>query len=207
MASSTPGYCTLTATARPSWVMARCTWPIDAGGDRHRVPLGEQLVGRRAQLGLDHPGRQLGRHRRRVLLQLGERVAHGLGQALVEVAGHLAELHQRALHVPERLGHLLGRAQLVRGVELGVARSGDASARRSAVRPRTRRRPSCPASPPRRCAPPSTVIAPVTGLTTRAPRLTARYVAAAAPKAPTTDRDPDRLRTGTIRTVASTFRR
>ena len=30
MASSTPGYCTLTATARPSWVMARCTWPIDA---------------------------------------------------------------------------------------------------------------------------------------------------------------------------------
>jgi hypothetical protein len=30
MASSTPGYCTLTATARPSWVIARCTWPIDA---------------------------------------------------------------------------------------------------------------------------------------------------------------------------------
>ena len=30
MASPTPGYCTFTATARPSWVMARCTWPIDA---------------------------------------------------------------------------------------------------------------------------------------------------------------------------------
>ena len=30
MASSTPGYCTFTATARPSWVIARCTWPIDA---------------------------------------------------------------------------------------------------------------------------------------------------------------------------------
>ncbi len=30
MASSTPGYCTFTATAWPSSVMARCTWPIDA---------------------------------------------------------------------------------------------------------------------------------------------------------------------------------
>ena len=30
MASPTPGYCTFTATARPSWVMARCTCPIDA---------------------------------------------------------------------------------------------------------------------------------------------------------------------------------
>ena len=30
MVSAMPGYCTLTATARPSWVIARCTWPIDA---------------------------------------------------------------------------------------------------------------------------------------------------------------------------------
>ncbi len=30
MASPTPGYCTFTATARPSLVMARWTWPIDA---------------------------------------------------------------------------------------------------------------------------------------------------------------------------------
>ena len=28
--SATPGYCTLTATAWPSAVMARCTCPIDA---------------------------------------------------------------------------------------------------------------------------------------------------------------------------------
>ena len=28
--SAMPGYCTLTATACPSAVMARCTWPIDA---------------------------------------------------------------------------------------------------------------------------------------------------------------------------------
>ncbi len=30
MVSAMPGYCTLTATARPSWVMARCTCPMDA---------------------------------------------------------------------------------------------------------------------------------------------------------------------------------
>jgi hypothetical protein len=30
MVSAMPGYCTLTATARPSWVIARCTCPIDA---------------------------------------------------------------------------------------------------------------------------------------------------------------------------------
>ena len=30
MASSTPGYWTFTATARPSRVIARCTWPIEA---------------------------------------------------------------------------------------------------------------------------------------------------------------------------------
>ena len=30
MASPTPGYCTFTATGRPSVVTARCTWPIDA---------------------------------------------------------------------------------------------------------------------------------------------------------------------------------
>ena len=29
-ASATPGYCTLTTTASPSSVVARCTWPIDA---------------------------------------------------------------------------------------------------------------------------------------------------------------------------------
>ena len=30
MVSAMPGYCTLTATARPSWVIARCTCPIEA---------------------------------------------------------------------------------------------------------------------------------------------------------------------------------
>ena len=29
-AGPAPGYCTLTATSRPSFQTARCTWPIDA---------------------------------------------------------------------------------------------------------------------------------------------------------------------------------
>ncbi len=51
-------------------------------------------------------------------LELRELLAHRLGQALVEVARHLADLHQRALHVAERVGDLLRRPQLVLGVEL-----------------------------------------------------------------------------------------
>ena len=30
IAWATPGYCTFTATSRPSGSAARCTWPIDA---------------------------------------------------------------------------------------------------------------------------------------------------------------------------------
>ena len=117
MASSTPGYCTFTATARPSRVMARCTWPIDAAAIGTGSHSANTSVGIAAQLGPDHAGGQLGAHRRGVGLQLGQGVAHVLGQALVEVAGHLAELHERALHLAERLGHLLGRLQLEGGVE------------------------------------------------------------------------------------------
>ena len=110
--------------------MARCTWPIDAAAIGDRVPLGEQLVGRLARARLDDASAaQLGRHRRGVLLELGERLAHRLGQPLVEVAGHLAELHQRALHVAERLGHLLGAAQLELLVERLLAGRVEANVR------------------------------------------------------------------------------
>ena len=53
-----------------------------------------------------------------VLLGLGERLADRLGQALVQIARHLADLHQRALHVAEHLGDLFGAAQLELLVEL-----------------------------------------------------------------------------------------
>ena len=117
IAAATPGYCTLTATATPSLGDRPVDLADGRGGDRNRVPLGEELVGRAAQLLLDHRRRQLAAHRRRVVLQLGQRGPEVLGQALVEVADHLAELHQGALHVPELRRHLLGRPDLVLPVQ------------------------------------------------------------------------------------------
>ena len=49
-ASATPGYWILTATARPSWRVARCTWPIDAAAKASCSKLGEQLVERLAEI-------------------------------------------------------------------------------------------------------------------------------------------------------------
>ena len=103
MATSTPGYCTFTATARPSLVRARCTCPIDAAAIGTGSHSANSLLRIGAELLPHDLGRQLGRHRRRVLLQLGQRVAHRLGQPLVEVARHLTELHQRALHADRGL--------------------------------------------------------------------------------------------------------
>ena len=40
------------------------------------------------------------------------------GQAIIEIARHLADLHQRALHVAERVGDLRGGTHLVFGFEL-----------------------------------------------------------------------------------------
>ena len=91
------------------------------GGDRLRIPLHEQLGRRPAELALDDLGGEVARHRRGRRLQRGQRLAHRLGEAVVEVAGHLADLHQRALHVAEPLGDLLGRAQLGRLRQLGAA--------------------------------------------------------------------------------------
>ena len=59
----------------------------------------------------------------RIGAELGQRLAHRLGQALVEVGGHLAQLHQGPLHVAEGGGHVLGGAHLELGVE-GLAPLG-----------------------------------------------------------------------------------
>ena len=145
MASPTPGYCTLTATAR-SAPRRRVDGDgaVDLAdrrrGDRLGIPLDEHLLGRAPELALDDLGGQLGRHRRGVGLQRGERLAHRFGQAVVEVAGHLADLHQGALHVAEALGDLLGAAQLALVVELGPPLGGgEQLAGRRAWRTSTRR--------------------------------------------------------------------
>ncbi len=120
IASSTPGYCTLTATCLPSCVRARCTCPMEAAAIGTGSHAAKTRVGLVAELGADHCGAELRRHRRRVLLQGCQRGLHRLGHAVVEVARHLPELHERALHVAERLDHFRGGAQLVGFVEHGA---------------------------------------------------------------------------------------
>ena len=108
--------------------------------DRLGIELGEDPIGRRAELALDRLGGQLDAHRRCVLLELGERGAHVLGESLVEVADHLAELHQRALHLAELAGDVLGVPELDAAIERarGVRprRTGPAPWRPSAGRRR-----------------------------------------------------------------------
>ena len=92
--------------------------------DRIGIELDEQLVEWAAELALDRRDGELDRHRRRVRLQLRQREAQRLGQPVVEVAGHLAELHQRALHVAEFVGDVLCRAQLPVAVEFVASFGG-----------------------------------------------------------------------------------
>ena len=73
--------------------------------------------GRPAELGFDDAGGELGAHGRCVGLELGERLPDVGRHAGVEVAGHLAQLHHRPLHVPERLGDLGRGLHLELGVE------------------------------------------------------------------------------------------
>ena len=49
MVSAMPGYCTLTATARPSMVMARCTCPIEAAAMGSGSQRANAVPGRQAE--------------------------------------------------------------------------------------------------------------------------------------------------------------
>src|SRR3954452_16298423 len=101
------------------------------------IELHEQLVERFAELALQRRSSELEAHRRSVCAQFRERHAERFRQTFVEVARHLPELHQRALHVAEALSDLLRRLQLSLMIELDPSVSiGEQLARR-------RRRLSC----------------------------------------------------------------
>ena len=85
--------------------------PDRGGGDGFRVPGGEGPFRRLAQLFRDHLRGQFRAHRRHAVLQPAQRPAGGGGQAVVDVAGHLAQLHQHALHRPQGGGDVLGGLQ------------------------------------------------------------------------------------------------
>ena len=110
MALSTPGYCTLTATSRPSGSTARCTWPIDAAATGTGSQSRNSRSGCVAELLRDDLLGQARRHRRHVGLQRGQR-GLGLGrETLGDEGDHLARLHDGALHVAELAGDVLGGA-------------------------------------------------------------------------------------------------
>ena len=148
-----PGTAPSPRPRRPACVTARCTWPIDAAAIGSGSHCANTRSGSSPSSARTTSRAELGRHRRRVLLERRQRVAHRLGQAVVEVARHLADLHQRALHVAERVGDLRRGAQLVLGLELRRGASPGAVASRARCT-RVRRRPSG-RRPPRaaRCAP------------------------------------------------------
>ncbi len=84
----------------------------DRGGrDGLRVPGGEGPLRRLAQFFRDDLRGQLRAHRRHAVLQPAQRPPGGRGQAVVDVAGHLAQLHQHALHRPQGGRDVLGGLQ------------------------------------------------------------------------------------------------
>ena len=116
-AALTPGYWTLTATSRPSSQARLVDLADRGGGDRHRVEGLEDLVERLVVLLLEDLLHVLEGDLRRRVAQLGELglelLAELLGdQADVEERHHLAELHRRALHRPQRGDDLLGGLDL-----------------------------------------------------------------------------------------------
>jgi hypothetical protein len=85
--------------------------PDRRGGDRLGVPAGERTVRRQAEFLGDHARGQFRAHRRDAVLQSGQGAPDGGGQAIVHVAGHLAQLHQYALHGAQGVRDVLGGLQ------------------------------------------------------------------------------------------------
>ena len=171
IASSTPGYCTFTATATPV-VRHRAVHLADRRGrDRDRVPLREHALGIVAELGAHDRRRQLRRHRRRVLLQRRERVAHGLraarrrGSSPSGRSSSARPSSRRARRRPRRRC-AAGTAASSSARSLGRARSRAGRVWTAWRVPRARRRPRAA-----RCAPPIDVVdeAAIGGDAARAP--------------------------------------
>ncbi len=132
-APATPGYWTLTATSRPSFVERGAVDLADrGGGDRLLLEAREDLRDRLFEVLLDHAPHLLEGDRRRGVAQLGELALELLAvllgdEADVEEGHHLAELHRGALHRAEHRDDLLGGLQLAAGHRLlgGLLAAGD----------------------------------------------------------------------------------
>jgi hypothetical protein len=118
--------------------------PDRRGRDGLRVPGREGLLRRPAQLLGDHLRGQFGAHRRHAVLQPAQRPAGGRRQPVADIAGHLAQLHQHALHRAQGRGHVLGglQGQVVPQLLPVLARAGEQPGRAARVaRPAPRGQP------------------------------------------------------------------
>ena len=85
--------------------------PDRGGGYRPRIPAGERAFRRCAEFFLYHRRGERRAHRRDAVLEAGQGVADRGRQAVVDVAGHLADLHHHALHRPQGVGDVFGGPQ------------------------------------------------------------------------------------------------
>ena len=85
--------------------------PDRGGGYRPRIPAGERPFRRRAEFFLHHRRGELRAHRRDAVLKAGQGVPDRGRQAVVDVAGHLADLHHDPLHRPQGAGDVFGGLQ------------------------------------------------------------------------------------------------
>ena len=128
-AVAAPGYWILTATSRPSRQVA-AVHLADAGRrGRLVVERWNALAPRPAELLGEHRVHGAHRHRRRRLLQLGQRLAVGagdlLGQRGLEDRQRLAELHRPALELAQDGEELLGGALLQLGGDRSAGRPAE----------------------------------------------------------------------------------
>ena len=109
--------------------------PDRGGRDGLGIPGGEGPVRRLAQLFGDDLGGQFRAHGGHAVLQPAQRPPGGGGQAVVDVAGHLAQLHQHALHRPQGGGDILGglQGQIVAQRLAVLARAGEQPGRAGRV--------------------------------------------------------------------------
>ena len=111
-ASSAPGYCSLTATSRPSRHTARCTWPMLAAAAGISSNSRKRLRQPRPNCSASIQCTSAGGHRRCGGLQLDQRLAERRGVLVrdgrLEHAQRLAELHGPALELAEHREQLLG---------------------------------------------------------------------------------------------------
>ena len=148
-ASAAPGYCTLTATSRPSGQRPRCTWPIEAAAAGTGSSSTSCCFQSAPELALQDAAHRHRRHRRSGVLEPGQLVAVGrgqlVGQGRLEDRHRLAELHRAALELTQGAEELLGGALLDLGEHRLGGRAADplAQAQRGAtgVPQRQRRQP------------------------------------------------------------------